>query len=403
MIPLFTFLADVTYDLASSLSSLPTDVYGSIGAHITGVAGTVAGICAGFEILRNVRLYVEGNGQAGFWQLLSPLVFLFLTLNFNTLVFHPVHSLTQMVSRGLVSSNMNVSTTDFGNLVVTAVTADLEDFKNSEQGGIFQQLNDALKDLDRTTSEVSAKIDASTDSKYDPHLHDYTYVSNIGLGGVLNPTGKEKVHTFFSGVWNAMLGKSDGSGGERGGLTAFGKSVDAVERAISNGVNSFVDKAKSVIFDTVTNIGAKILYLLALLVSFLFKCSVFVTVCQAYIYLTLLGCLGAFNFAFSTLTVMNSSWVEWLERYIQVSLWVPLVFIVQFVMLRIVGIAATSGEALLGGRTLTTIVLYVCGMWSVNNVKGIASWFIQGAGAGNVGGDITMAGMARGIGRKMGM
>ena len=399
MIPLFTLLADVSYDIASSLSSLPTSVYGAIGAHITGVAGTVAGICAGFEILRNVRLYVEGNGQAGFWQLISPLVFLFLTLNFSTLVFHPVHSLTQMVSRGLVSSNMNVSTTDFGDLVVTAVTNDLEDFNNSEAGGIFKQLEDALKKMDETTQEVSAKIDDATgESKWDPNKHTYTFVSNIGLGGVINPKGKQQVFDWISSSWNALCGRDRDSG-----PTWLGKVADDVSFSIKKGIDEGLQKAKDVIFSTVTNLGAKILYLLALLVSFLFKCSVFITICQAYIYLTLLGCLGAFNFAFSTLTVMNSSWVEWLERYIQVSLWVPLVFIVQFVMLRIVGITATSGATLLGGRTLTTIVLYVCGMWSVNNVKGIASWFIQGTGAGNVGGDVTMAGMARGIGKRLGM
>ena len=106
------------------------------------------------------------------------------------------------------------------------------------------------------------------------------------------------------------------------------------------------------------------------------------------IYLVILGLLGPLVFAISMIPNFQSSMWQWLARYIQISLWTPIVYIVQFANMKLTDACASAYLGTVSSVTniplLTFIVLNLIAIVAMFSVPSIAGWVIQSTGANNV-------------------
>ena len=106
------------------------------------------------------------------------------------------------------------------------------------------------------------------------------------------------------------------------------------------------------------------------------------------IYLVILGLLGPLVFAISMIPNFQSSMWQWLARYIQISLWTPIVYIVQFANMKLTDACASTYLGTVSSVTniplLTFIVLNLIAIVAMFSVPSIAGWVIQSTGANNV-------------------
>jgi len=121
--------------------------------------------------------------------------------------------------------------------------------------------------------------------------------------------------------------------------------------------------------------------------------SVFVII--ARIYLVLMALIGPFTFAISILPSYHGGIKLWVERYIQYTLWEPLLSIAMYVMLQVM-IAATFTAASDVGGVATVIFLMIAVFVIVRQVPTIASFIIESAGTAGLANQMAGTGMDAG-------
>ncbi len=177
----------------------------------------------------------------------------------------------------------------------------------------------------------------------------------------------------------------------------FGIDLDAIGDKIMGGFLYVTGQIKRIVFDIIE----------FLVVTFWQACIYFVFFIQI-IFLGILSILGPLSIAFSILPAFRDAWTQWLARYISVSIYTCIAYIVLSIALVIQQYAlekeieiltqSLSNEAafvmfatMSSGGSSTFIVTCLIGAVSMLTIPFVSTWIIQTTGAGH-----AIAGMVGG-------
>ena len=127
---------------------------------------------------------------------------------------------------------------------------------------------------------------------------------------------------------------------------------------------------------------------LSFVISFVMNCVRYCLIGASGVYLMVLGILGPLVLAISLLPTFENSIWQWVARYIQVSLWVPLVSLVDFVNCKMrVALIDTFSQC--NTVTMATfpfhqILLNLIMLGMLFAVPSMANWIVQSTGTANV-------------------
>ena len=110
---------------------------------------------------------------------------------------------------------------------------------------------------------------------------------------------------------------------------------------------------------------------------FLMDLSVSVMVIISRLYLIIMALIGPFTFALSILTAYPGGVKLWVERYIQYTLWQPLLYIVMYIGTQIM---VQGNQAATWGGFWTWCFMVVAVFTAIRQVPGLASFVIESAG-----------------------
>ena len=167
------------------------------------------------------------------------------------------------------------------------------------------------------------------------------------------------------------------------------------KNAISRWIKGVGEKLTRVIFKIQTNINLGAGKILAGIMFFLLDIYTSVFVIIARVYLILMALIGPFTFAISILPSYPGGIKLWVERYIQYTLWEPLLSIAMYIMLQIM-VAATFTTATDVGGVATVIFLMVAVFVIVKQVPTIASFIIESMGTAGLANEMAGTGMSAG-------
>ncbi len=102
-----------------------------------------------------------------------------------------------------------------------------------------------------------------------------------------------------------------------------------------------------------------------------------VMVIIAHMFLIIMALIGPFTFAISILTAYPNGIKMWIERYIQYTLWQPLLYMVMYIGTEIM---VQGNQAVSWGGFWTWIFMCVAIFTMIKQVPGIASFVIESAG-----------------------
>lgn len=119
--------------------------------------------------------------------------------------------------------------------------------------------------------------------------------------------------------------------------------------------------------------------------------------------LIILSLIGPLVFAASCFDGFTSGYINWIGRYINISLWAPLTAILDLVINKLhynfleVDIAAMSQPGGASNSIFMIVAFYIIGAMTYMQIPSISSWIVE---AGNVSGGVNkaMTGMAAGVG-----
>lgn len=161
------------------------------------------------------------------------------------------------------------------------------------------------------------------------------------------------------------------------------------------GIKKFVSNLLSVSSMTVGAIIGGILFLLV-------KILLFAQQVLCALYLTIMGLLGPVIFAVSIMSGFISGIRNWIARYIQIGMWVPVGYMILYINLQI-GNSFLKNISSIGGTDLSTewfmIALQVVALVSVASVPKIAGWIIESTGTNDAHGSMSQP--MRTIARKL--
>ena len=167
------------------------------------------------------------------------------------------------------------------------------------------------------------------------------------------------------------------------------------KNAISRWIKGVGEKLTRVIFKIQTNINLGAGKILAGIMFFLLDIYTSVFVIIARVYLILMALIGPFTFAISILPSYPGGIKLWVERYIQYTLWEPLLSIAMYIMLQIM-VTATFTAATDVGGVATVIFLMVAVFVIVKQVPTIASFIIESMGTAGLANEMAGTGMSAG-------
>lgn len=154
---------------------------------------------------------------------------------------------------------------------------------------------------------------------------------------------------------------------------------------IWEGIKLFVKNFFSV---TSFSVGALIGAVLFLLVKIL----LFAQQVLCSLYITIAGLIGPIVFALSIISGYATGIKNWIARYIQIAMWVPIGYIIMYINLQI-GNVFMSNASSAGGSDLSTewfmIALQIVALVSVASVPKIAAWVIESTGSNDAHGSMS--------------
>lgn len=121
------------------------------------------------------------------------------------------------------------------------------------------------------------------------------------------------------------------------------------------------------------------------------KVLLFVQQMLSCIYLTLMAIVGPFIFALAILPGFESGIKNWISRYIQISLWVPIGYLIMGLNLSLATSFADSAAAS-GGSLAQEWLMVACEIVvivSIASVPKICQWFIESTGANDAHGSLS--------------
>lgn len=184
--------------------------------------------------------------------------------------------------------------------------------------------------------------------------------------------------------WNSIMPEQDVTESEGDG-----------KNAVSRWLKGVGEKLTRITFRIQNNINLGAGKILAGIMFFLLNIYTSVFVIIARVYLILMALIGPFTFAISILPSYPGGIKLWVERYIQYTLWEPLLSIAMYIMLQIM-VAATFTTATDVGGVATVIFLMVAVFVIVKQVPTIASFIIESMGTAGLANEMAGTGMSAG-------
>jgi len=164
---------------------------------------------------------------------------------------------------------------------------------------------------------------------------------------------------------------------------------------IWEGIKKFVSNLLSVSSFGVGTLIGGVLFLMVKIILFAQQ-----VLCSMY--LTILGLIGPIVFSVSIMNGFLTGIRNWVARYIQIAMWVPIGYLILYINLQI-GNTFLRNISMIGGTDLSTewfmIALQLVALVSVSAVPKIAMWVIESTGTSDAHGIISSG--ARSIGRKL--
>ena len=274
-------------------------------------------------------------------------IILFLTCNFYSFVLVPFDSLTHWVTKAITASVDKDKAGLFGKINDALAESERNDREQSLTGQLEEEMNGSLSsasDDSGATGETSFVLESLTEDKVD----------------------KREKPNWFKRTW------------------------ESIKMAASMKIGAVVDN-----FST----------LLSWLMSMLVKIVQWILLALSSVYLIVLGFIGPFVFAFSLIPGFGNNISIWIARYIQISFWVPMAAIVDFVNFHVKdALIAEFWRAGFGARMafpihmiLIDAVLLLC----LLAIPTLSAWIINSSGASEVNnsleGAATQAFMLKGL------
>lgn len=151
------------------------------------------------------------------------------------------------------------------------------------------------------------------------------------------------------------------------------------------GVKKFLRNLFSVTTLTIGGVVGGILFLVV-------KVLLFAQQVLCSLYLTIAGLLGPVVFALSIPGAYAGGIRNWVARYVQIAMWVPVGYLVMYINLQVgsafLGMAAAGGDTGLASEWFM-IALQVVSLVSVASVPKIAGWVIESTGANDAHASVT--------------
>lgn len=292
------------------------------------LAGVVAGLLCAVVLLKLAHDYLEGQGIT-LWQVIRPLVILVLCCNFNTFVAGPLHSVCNLVTRGM-SNQCSVSWAQY---------------KTAMGNHLKVQL---------ASSAIKSQME-------------------------LEEARQETMANF------ASVGQPTESGEKKSFWRKIGDSFEAgLKSLISFGVHGGAALLNQIDF----RISGVLTMAVELLLLFIMKVVLLGQQISCYITLTILTLLGPFAFALAIVPGFSHNISSWIARYVQIALWIPIGQIVMYLNLQILGRITVMAQSYdIGSKYILIVALIVCIM-QASAVPQIANYIVESSGdsgAGNKG------------------
>ena len=257
---------------------------------------------------------------------------LFLTCNFYSFVLVPFDSVTHYVTKG-VSAYVDKDNTGLWGKV-NEVYADVQNSRNKETlSGEFEE--EMANSLSSATAEDTQSTGESS-----------SMLESLPEASVSAPAKKPG---FFKRLWEGL------------------------KMAVSVKVGSVINDVGTIISWAISILAKLVQYILMALSS---------------IYLIILGFIGPFVFAFALMPGFTNGIHNWIARYIQISFWMPMVSIVDFVNFKMKDALILefwkAGFAAKLAYPLHLIVLDVLTIICLLGVPSLCAWIVSSAGASDV-------------------
>lgn len=324
------------YNLFDSVEMIKTTMFAGEGTFLSLIAKCLACMFAGFAL---VKMYNDAMntpyGMFNYSSALRMFVVVLLICNFNSFVLRPVDSLMTTLSKGIVGG----------------VTQDKASFQ-SQVNEVYRKAEEVLSDntlYGQYNQAVSSMTSTATESEY-------------------------------SGDTNPMMESSAESSVAAGEKKGFWASAwNTVKTAVSSAVGFPITSIASVLSWLISTLVIIVRYILS---------------CVSMIYLIILGLLGPLIFAFSLLPSFESGMGSWFARYVQISMWVPMAAIVDFVNFKMKDALLSDVNTLsildkLTFPTFHIIMLDLVALVMLLAIPSICGWIIQSSGASDVNGTIA--------------
>ena len=262
-------------------------------------------------------------------------IVLFLTCNFYSFVLVPFDSVTHLVAK--------------------AITASVD----KDKSGLMGKINDALSESEKKNREESLTGQLEEE-----------------MSGNLTTTADESGASGESSYVLESLAEDKIAGREKTGF--FKRMWEGIKMAVSMKVGDTVNQVSTII-SWLMSVAVKIVQWILLAVS--------------SIYLIILGFIGPFVFAFSLIPGFRDNISTWLARYIQISFWVPMAAVVDFVNFHVKdALIAEFWRAGFGARMafpIHMILIDAVLLITLLAIPTLSSWVVVSAGASEVNSSIA--------------
>lgn len=134
--------------------------------------------------------------------------------------------------------------------------------------------------------------------------------------------------------------------------------------------------------EPVTNTSTILSWIISLLVKFV----QYILLAVSSVYLIILGLIGPFSFGLSLLPGFSGNISTWIGRYIQISFWIPLSAILDFVNFKMrdmmIEFFITSTDIWKFAAPMHLIILDIVTLLCLLAIPSMSSWVISGSGGG---------------------
>lgn len=320
---------NVGFNFYETMSDIREQIFLGDNSEVFSIFCSVAGLAAAIYLVKLTNDMTSGR-EVSPMDILRPFVLALLICNFGTFVLTPLEGVTTLVGKG--------------------VTACFDNEKDKTRHLAYMQ--DVARQYEAYQKErtLSGRLEQYGEDAPDEQVEGFQMSSSQGKEvDIENSVMGEEKTSGWSKAWDFMKAVVGG---------VFGMKVRTSEMVIT-AVSSWI----------VTLVG-------------------FVLTGVSCIYLVILGLLGPLVFAISMVPNFHNSMLQWLARYIQISLWTPIVYIVQFANMKLTDACASAYLGTVSSATniplLTFIVINLIAIVAMFSVPSVAGWVIQSTGANNV-------------------